>query len=83
MLSVGPFGFLKEPRPAARRRYRHEVPGGGSGSAAGEEAAIHRALHGRRYADRSVGFVEEPKSALSVRWKDRARQAEPTFGEIQ
>ena len=57
--SVGPFGFLKEPRPAARRRYRHEVPGGGSGSAAGEKAAIHRALHGRRDADRSVGFVEE------------------------
>ena len=57
--SVGPFGFLKEPRPASRRRYRHEVPGGGSGSAAGEEAAIHRALHGRRDVDRSVGFVEE------------------------
>ena len=57
--SVGPFGFLKEPRPAARRRYRHEVAGGGSGSAAGEKAAIHRALHGRRDADRSVGFVEE------------------------
>ena len=56
---VGPFGVLKEPRPAARREYRREVPGGGSGSAAGEEAAFHRPLHGRRDADRSVGFVEE------------------------
>ena len=57
--SVGPFGFLKEPRPAARRRYRREVPGGGSGFTRVEEAPIHRALHGRRDADRSVGFVEE------------------------
>ena len=56
---VGPFGVLKEPRPAARREYRRKVPGGGSGSAAGEEAAIHRPLHGRWDADRSVGFVEE------------------------
>ena len=29
------------------------------GSAAGEEAAIYRPLHGRRDVDRSVGFVEE------------------------
>src|SRR6476620_4897433 len=57
--SVGPFGFLKEPRPAARRGYRRKVPGGGSESAAGKEAPIHRALHGRRDADRSGGFVEE------------------------
>ena len=56
---VGPFGVLKEPRPAARRRYRREVPGGGAGTAAGKEAAIHRPLHGGRDADRSVGFVEE------------------------
>ena len=38
---------------------RRKVSGGGSGSAAGEEAAIHRPLHGRRDADRSVGFGEE------------------------
>jgi hypothetical protein len=38
---------------------RRKVPSGGSGSAAGKEAAIHRPLHGRRDADRRVGFVEE------------------------
>ena len=37
MLQCRTIGVLKEPRPAARREYRRKVPGGGSGSAAGEE----------------------------------------------
>ena len=37
---LGPLDLLEEPRPAAGRRHRGEVPGGGAGAAAGEEAAV-------------------------------------------
>ena len=56
---LGPFGLLEEPRPAAGRRHRGEVPGGGAGAAAGEEASVDRALLGRRHADRGLGVDEE------------------------
>ena len=56
---LGPFDLLEEPRPAARRRHRGEVPGGGAGAAAGEEAAVDGSLLGRRHADRGVGVDEE------------------------
>ena len=56
---LGPFDLLEEPRPAAGRRHRGEVPGRGAGAAAGEEAAVDRALLGRRHADRGLGVDEE------------------------
>ena len=56
---VGPFGVLEEPRPAAGGRHRGEVPGGGAGAAAGEEASVDRSLLGRRHADRGLGVDEE------------------------
>ena len=56
---LGPFDLLEEPRPAAGRRHRGEVPGGGAGAAQGEEASVDRSLLGRRHADRGVGVDEE------------------------
>ena len=57
---VGPFGVLEEPRSAAGRRHRGEVPVGGAGTAHGEkEASVHRPLLGGRHADRGMGVHEE------------------------
>ena len=36
----GPFGVLEEPRPAAGRRHRGEVPGRGTSAAQGEQASV-------------------------------------------
>jgi hypothetical protein len=56
---VGSFELLEEPRPAAGWRHRGQVPGRGGGPAAGEAAAVKRALLGRRDLDRGVGVAEE------------------------
>src|SRR5262249_44941298 len=46
-------------RPAAGRRHRGQVPGGGAGAAQGEEASVERSLLGRWHADRGLGLDEE------------------------
>ena len=51
--------FLEEPRPAAGRRDRGQVPGRGAGAAEGQAAAVERALLGGRHADRGLGLDEE------------------------
>ncbi|MGY3363379.1 hypothetical protein ACVWZL_000504 [Bradyrhizobium sp. GM2.4] len=56
--SLGPFGVLEEPRPAAGRRHRGEVPGGGVSAAQGEEASVERSVLGRWHADQGVGLEE-------------------------
>ena len=48
---------LEEPRPSAGGRHRGQVPGGGAGPAAGQGAAVGRALLGRRHADRGLGLA--------------------------
>ena len=57
--SLEPFGVLEEPRPAAGRRHRGEVPRGGAGAAQGQEASVEPPLLGRWHADRSLGLDEE------------------------
>ena len=56
---LGPLDVLQEPRPAAGGRHRGQVPERGAGPAAGEAAAVARALLGRRHADRGLGVDEE------------------------
>ena len=71
---LGPFDLLQEPRPAAGGRDRGEVPGGGSGAAEGEAAAVERSLLGGRHADRGVGFDQELPP------EGRRRQRQPGAG---
>ena len=79
---LGPFDLLEEPRPAAGRRHRGEVPGRGAGAAAGEEAAVERSLLGRRHADRGLGVDEELQAegrARTSRRRGGGRNAEADF----
>ena len=75
---LGPFDVLEEPRPAAGGRHRGEVPGRGAGAAAGEAAAVERALLGRRHADRGVGVDEELQAEGARRRSERRRAAAAT-----
>ena len=74
---LGPFGVLEEPRPAAGRRHRREVPGGGAGAAQGEAASVERSLLGRWHADRGLGVDEERQAeGRSGRAAGRGRRAQ-------
>ena len=54
------FGRVIQPRPAARRRILPQrFLAAVLDQPRVKKLAIHRPLHGRRDADRSVGFVEE------------------------
>ena len=55
---LGPFDLLEEPRPAAGRRDRREVPRRGADPAQGEAAAVEPALQRRRDPDRGLGEPE-------------------------
>src|SRR5215207_9423603 len=52
-------GVHAQPRPAARGRGGAGVPFGAVVAAAGQDAALGRALLGRRHADRRLGLDEE------------------------
>ena len=56
---VGCDRVLQEPGSAARRRYRGQVLCQRAEPAAGAQAAVQRALLGRRHADRGLGQHEE------------------------
>src|SRR5882757_9181383 len=56
---LGCHDVYQEPRPAARRRCRGEVPFGGAVADPGEAAVVERALLGGRHAHRSLGQPEE------------------------
>ncbi len=78
---LGSLDVFQEPRPAAGGRHRRQVLGRGAGAAAGEAAAQHGSLLGRRHAGRGVG-VDEELSAEG--WVGRAagdgRRAQPRGG---
>ena len=56
---VGPLDVLQQPRPAAGGRHRGEVSRRCAAAAEGEDAAVERALLGRRYADRGLGVDKQ------------------------
>ena len=83
---VGCDGVLQEPRPAARWRYRGQVLCRRAEPAAGAQAALQRALLGRRHADRGLGQHEELRSegrrrsaVAAVRGGGGGRNAERNF----
>ena len=69
---LGPFDLLEEPRPAAGRRDRREVPRRGAGPAQGEAAAVEPALQRRRDPDRGLGEPEVRSSPSLARPGERA-----------
>ena len=65
--SLGPFGVLEEPRPAAGRRHCDEVPERSADAAQGEEATVHESLLRRRHADRGLRLDEERQAEGWIR----------------